>query len=160
MNPEPGRYERPALPIELIPRMRAARLPRPHRPTKGDWPACIPTGAGEKRRKPGAASYGHSILRNSATKAGRLCAPCAEGGNRTHGTATRKNGTSFRRDICFAVRPLAPPHREWGRTGWGMPASPMVVGRARSEPNRRFPAVKQGVLPLNYAPVIGRRKGG
>lgn len=34
------------------------------------------------------------------------------------------------------------------------------VGRARSESNRRFPAVRQGVLPLNYAPVVGRRKGG
>lgn len=56
--------------------------------------------------------------------------------------------------------PLAPPHRELGRTGWGMPASPMGVGRAQPESNRRFPAVKQGVLPLNYAPVVGRRKGG
>nr|DAG00031.1 MAG TPA: hypothetical protein [Siphoviridae sp. ctBeL15] len=32
--------------------MRAARLPRPHRPSKGDWPACIPTGAGENEQNP------------------------------------------------------------------------------------------------------------
>ena len=40
------------IPIELTPRMRAARLPRPHRPSKGDWPACIPTGAGENEQNP------------------------------------------------------------------------------------------------------------
>lgn len=36
---------------------------------------------------------------------------------------------------------------------------PDGVGRARPESNRLFPAVKQGVLPLNYASVVGRRKG-
>ena len=32
-------------------------------------------------------------------------------------TATRKNGTSFRRDICFAARPLALPQVEGRRDG-------------------------------------------
>ena len=62
--------------------------------------------------------------------------------------------------VCAAqAPPTALLRREWGG-GWGMPASPVGVGRAQPESNRRFPAVRQGVLPLNYAPVVGRRKGG
>lgn len=49
---------------------------------------------------------------------------------------------------------------ESGEDGLGGARLPVGVGRAQPESNRRFPAVRQGVLPLNYVPVVGRRKGG
>lgn len=69
---------------------------------------------------------------------------------------------SSRKEIsaCAVQAPQWRSCVESGEDGLGDARLPDGVGRARPEWNRLFPAVKQGVLPLNYAPVVGRRKGG
>lgn len=62
--------------------------------------------------------------------------------------------------VCTVQAPQWRSCVESGEDGMGDARLPDGVGRTQPESNRRFPAVKQGVLPLNYAPVVGRRKGG
>lgn len=150
-------------------------LPRPRRPEEEiAWPACIPTGAGENEQKPGADSYSRGIYKGGPIWTAGAC--------RARWSRRRESNPRSRRHtekddmniggvdvseqqqkgdfcVCRASAPTALLRREWGG-GWGMPASPVGVGRAQPESNRRFPAVRQGVLPLNYAPAVGRRKGG